>query len=162
MRPTYTTVHCEWPLLFFLFSFFGTAQQKRGYQRGAWPPNEAPGNFTMSVVTKRSPNVKRGYQRGAWPPNEAPGHQTNSDQYHSTTVHCEWPLLFFLHCVVWWPGASFGGQAPRWYPRFTLGDLFVTTLRVKWPGASFGGQAPRWYPRFCWAVPKKKEIKGAH
>ena len=59
------------------------------------------------------------------------------------------------HCLVWWPGASFGGQAPRWYPRFTLGDLFATTLIVKWPGASFGGQAPRWYPRFCWAVPKK-------
>ena len=63
------------------------------------------------------------------------------------------------HCLVWWPGASFGGQAPRWYPRFTLGDLFVTTLIVKWPGASFGGQAPRWYPRFCWAVPKKKKEK---
>merc|ERR1712242_416725 len=27
-----------------------------------------------------------------------------------------------------------GGQAPRWYPRFTLGDLFATTLIVKWPG----------------------------
>merc|ERR1712079_743000 len=64
------------PPFFFLFSFFGTAQQKRGYQRGAWPPNEAPGHFTMSVVTKRSHNVKRGYQRGAWPPNEALGHQT--------------------------------------------------------------------------------------
>ena len=63
------------------------------------------------------------------------------------------------HCIVWWPGASFGGQAPRWYPRFTLGDLFVTTLIVKWPGASFGGQAPRWYPRFCWAVPKRKKKK---
>merc|ERR1711884_574891 len=63
------------------------------------------------------------------------------------------------HCLVWWPGASLGGQAPRWYPRFTLGDLFVTTLRVKWPGASFGGQAPRWYPRFCWAVPKTKKKK---
>merc|ERR1712079_900260 len=51
------------------------------------------------------------------------------------------------HCLVWWPSASFGGQAPRWYPRFTLGDLFVTTLVVKWPGASYNGQAPRWYPR---------------
>ena len=60
------------------------------------------------------------------------------------------------HCIVWWPGASFGGQAPRWYPRFTLGDLFVTTLRVKWPGASFGGQAPRWYPRFGRVGQKKK------
>ena len=75
-------------------------------------------------------------------------------------VHCEWVLLFlFLHCVVWWPGASFGGQAPRWYPRFTLGDLFVTTLRVKWPGASFGGQAPRWYPRFGRVGQKKKKEK---
>ena len=62
---------------------------------------------------------------------------------------------FATTLIVKWPGASFNGQAPRWYPRFTLGDLFVTTLRVKWPGASFGGQAPRWYPRFCWAVPKK-------
>merc|ERR1712024_175708 len=66
------------------------------------------------------------------------------------------------HCLVWWPGASFGGQAPRWYPRFTLGDLFVTTLIVKWPGVSFGGQAPRWYPRFCWAVPKKKKGGAIH
>ena len=61
------------------------------------------------------------------------------------------------HCIVWWPGASFGGQAPRWYPRFTLGDLFVTALTVKWPGASFGGQAPRWYPRFGWVGQKKKK-----
>ena len=64
------------------------------------------------------------------------------------------------HCIVWWPGASFGGQAPRWYPRFTLGDLFVTTLRVKWPGASFGGQAPRWYPRFVGWAEKKEKKKG--
>merc|ERR1712026_476441 len=62
-------------------------------------------------------------------------------------------------CLVWWPGASFGGQAPRWYPRFMLGDLFVTTLIVKWPGASFSGQAPRWYPIFCWGAPKKKKKK---
>merc|ERR1712024_83839 len=57
---------------------------------------------------------------------------------------------------------SFGGQAPRWYPRFTLGDLFVTTLIVKWPGSSFGGQAPRWYPRFCWAAQKKKKGGAIH
>ena len=58
----------------FLFGGWGGgAQQKRGYQRGAWPPNEAPGNFIISVVTKRSPNVKRGYKRGAWSPNETPG-----------------------------------------------------------------------------------------
>ena len=65
------------------------------------------------------------------------------------------------HCLVWWPGASFGGQAPRWYPRFTLGDLFVTTLIVKWPGASFGGQAPRWYPRFCREA-KQKKLREVH
>merc|ERR1712079_954593 len=58
-----------------------------------------------------------------------------------------------------------GGQAPRWYPRFTLGDLFATTLIVKWPGASFNGQAPRWYPLIC-RVPdqkikkKKRKIEG--
>merc|ERR1712079_935720 len=34
------------------------------------------------------------------------------------------------------------------WPYFSLGDLLTTTLIVKWPGASFGGQAPRWYPRF--------------
>ena len=57
---------------------------------------------------------------------------------------------------------SFGGQAPRWYPRFTLGDLFATTLIVKWPGASFGGLAPRWYPRFSWAVQEKNKEKSIH
>merc|ERR1711884_198808 len=77
--------------------------------------------------------------------------------YTHTHLHAHTPDTG--HCLAWWPGASFDGQVPRWYPRFLLGDLFVTTLRVKWPGASFGGQAPRWYPRFCWAVPKKKEKK---
>ena len=57
---------------------------------------------------------------------------------------------------------SFGGQAPRWYPRFTLGDLFATTLIVKWPGASFGGQASRWYPRFCREAKKKEKNKIVH
>ena len=46
-----------------------------------------------------------------------------------------------------------------------MGDLFVTTLIVKWPGASFNGQAPRWYPLICRVPyqkikKKKRKIKG--
>ena len=74
---------------------------------------------------------------------------------------------FATTLIIKWRGASFNGQAPRWYPRFTLGDLFATTLIVKWPGASFNGQAPRWYPLIC-RVPyqkikkKKKKNRRGH
>ena len=41
------------------------------------------------------------------------------------------------------------------WPRFWLGGRLATTLTVKLPGASFNGQAPRWYPRFCREVKKE-------
>ena len=45
------------------------------------------------------------------------------------------------------------------WPYFWLGGHLATTLIVKWPGASFGGQAPRWYPRFCREAQKTKKGK---
>merc|ERR1712018_1050480 len=68
----------------------------------------------------------------------------------------------FVCCLAWWPGASLGGQAPRWYPHFRSGDLFVATLKIKWPSISLGSQAPRWYPRLYWAVPKKEKNRGGN
>ena len=43
-----------------LFFWYDTLQIS-GYQRGAWPLNEAPGHFTMSVVAKCPPNQKCGH-----------------------------------------------------------------------------------------------------
>ena len=46
----------NWPPLFFCLA----SLQKRWYRRSAWPPNEAHGQFTMSVVAKCPPNQKYG------------------------------------------------------------------------------------------------------
>ena len=48
-----------------------------------------------------------------------------------------------------------------------MGGHFATTLIVKWPGASFNGQAPRWYPLICRVPyqkikKKKRKIKGPY
>ena len=43
MKLTCTSVHCELTSINILFF---ASLQKRGYQRGAWPPNEAPGHQT--------------------------------------------------------------------------------------------------------------------
>ena len=65
---------------------------------------------------------------------------------------------FLCHSRVFMAAHDCKGIYSHGWPYFWLGGHLATTLIVKLPGASFGGQAPRWYPRFCREAQNKKKI----
>merc|ERR1712214_119213 len=77
MRPTYTTVHCKWPLPFFFFLLFWDRPTKTwvptrrlAAKRGAWQFYYECGYEELTQLKTWVPTRRLAAKRGAWPPNE--------------------------------------------------------------------------------------------
>ena len=77
MRPTCTTVHCEWPLLIVVFFVFWDRPTKTwvptrrlAAKRGAWPFYYECGYEEVTQRKTWVPTRRLAAKRGAWPPNE--------------------------------------------------------------------------------------------